>query len=38
MMQQEQDLAANNISGQNQEGSNANWPVKILTATSIIGD
>jgi sporulation protein YlmC with PRC-barrel domain len=38
MDQQEQDLAANNMSGQNQEGSNANWPVKILTATSIIGD
>jgi sporulation protein YlmC with PRC-barrel domain len=34
----EQNLAANNMSGQNQEGSNANWPVKILTATSIIGD
>lgn len=38
MNQQQQDLAANNMSGQNQEGSNANWPVKILTATSIIGD
>jgi sporulation protein YlmC with PRC-barrel domain len=38
MDNQEQDLAANNMSGQNQEGSNANWPVKILTATSIIGD
>lgn len=34
----EQNLAANNMSGHNQEGSNANWPVKILTATSIIGD
>jgi sporulation protein YlmC with PRC-barrel domain len=38
MNQQEQDLASNNGSGHNQEGSNANWPVKILTATSIIGD
>lgn len=38
MNQQEQDLEANNESGHNQEGSNANWPVKILTATSIIGD
>ena len=38
MSQQQQDLAANNMSGQNQEGSNANWPVKVLTATSIIGD
>jgi sporulation protein YlmC with PRC-barrel domain len=38
MNQQEQDLASNNESGQNQEGSNANWPVKVLTATSIIGD
>jgi sporulation protein YlmC with PRC-barrel domain len=38
MNQQEQDLASNNVSGQNQEGNNANWPVKILTATSIIGD
>jgi sporulation protein YlmC with PRC-barrel domain len=38
MNQQEQNLAANNMSGQNQEGSNANWPVKTLTATSIIGD
>ena len=35
---EEQDLAANNMMGQNQEGSNANWPVKILTALSIIGD
>jgi sporulation protein YlmC with PRC-barrel domain len=38
MEQQEQNLASSNMSGQNQEGSNANWPVKILTATSIIGD
>ncbi|RDC64428.1 PRC-barrel domain-containing protein [Adhaeribacter pallidiroseus] len=34
----ENDLMQDNITGQNQEGSNANWPVKILTATSIIGD
>ncbi|MDQ4139251.1 MAG: PRC-barrel domain-containing protein [Bacteroidota bacterium] len=32
------DLMKDNLTGQNQEGSNANWPVKILTATSIIGD
>jgi sporulation protein YlmC with PRC-barrel domain len=37
-MNQHQDLADNNASVQNQEGSNANWPVKTLTATSIIGD
>ena len=34
----EEDLDAGNATGQNQEGSNANWPVRILTATSIIGD
>jgi sporulation protein YlmC with PRC-barrel domain len=34
----EGDLEAGNATGQNQEGSNANWPVRILTATSIIGD
>ena len=27
-----------NLTVQNQEGTNANWPVRILTATSIIGD
>ncbi len=31
-------LEAGNATGQNQEGSNANWPVRVLTATSIIGD
>ncbi len=34
----ENDLMQDNLTGQNQEGSNANWPVKILTVTSIIGD
>ncbi|PSR56519.1 hypothetical protein AHMF7605_24995 [Adhaeribacter arboris] len=34
----ENDLIKDNLTGQNQEGSNANWPVKILTASSIIGD
>jgi sporulation protein YlmC with PRC-barrel domain len=38
MTTREGDLEAGNATGQNQEGSNANWPVKILTATSIIGD
>ncbi|MDO1446466.1 PRC-barrel domain-containing protein [Rhodocytophaga aerolata] len=38
MNEQSQDLSASNMSGQNQEGSNANWPVKTLTATSMIGD
>jgi sporulation protein YlmC with PRC-barrel domain len=33
-----EDLQTGNATGQNQEGSSANWPVKILTATSIIGD
>jgi sporulation protein YlmC with PRC-barrel domain len=37
-MNEQQNLSASNMSGQNQEGSNANWPVKILTATSMIGD
>jgi len=27
-----------NITGKNHEGVNANWPVKFLTANSIIGD
>ena len=27
-----------NTSGKNHEGANANWPVRVLTATSIIGD
>ena len=31
-------LGTENISGQNQSGANANRPVHILTATSIIGD
>lgn len=31
-------LEAGNATGHNQEGNNANWPVRILTATSIIGD
>jgi sporulation protein YlmC with PRC-barrel domain len=31
-------LETENISGQNQAGANANRPVQILTATSIIGD
>ncbi|QNF33730.1 PRC-barrel domain-containing protein [Adhaeribacter swui] len=34
----ENDLMQDNLTGQNQEGGNANWPVRILTATSIIGD
>ncbi len=38
MTAHEGDLEAGNATGQNQEGSNANWPVKILTATSLIGD
>jgi sporulation protein YlmC with PRC-barrel domain len=38
MTTREGDLEAGNATGQNQEGSNANWPVKILTATSLIGD
>ncbi|MBW4641374.1 MAG: PRC-barrel domain-containing protein [Gloeocapsa sp. UFS-A4-WI-NPMV-4B04] len=38
MSTREADLEAGNASGQNQEGSNANWPVRILTATSVIGD
>jgi hypothetical protein len=38
MEAREGDLGAGNATGQNQEGSNANWPVRILTATSIIGD
>jgi sporulation protein YlmC with PRC-barrel domain len=29
---------ADNLTGQNHEGSNANWPVRILTASSITGD
>jgi sporulation protein YlmC with PRC-barrel domain len=32
------DLETENITGQNQAGANANRPVQILTATSIIGD
>jgi len=27
-----------NLSGKNHEGPNANWPVKYLTANSIVGD
>ena len=27
-----------NTSGKNHTGVNANWPVRVLTATSIIGD
>lgn len=38
MTTREGDLEAGNATGHNQEGSNANWPVKILTATSLIGD
>ncbi len=38
MTNRTEDLQTGNATGQNQEGSNANWPVKILTATSIIGD
>jgi sporulation protein YlmC with PRC-barrel domain len=38
MTTRDEDLQTGNATGQNQEGSNANWPVKILTATSLIGD
>ena len=31
-------IEKDNITGKNHEGANANWPVKVLTATSIIGD
>jgi sporulation protein YlmC with PRC-barrel domain len=34
----EKDLNQDNLTGHNQEGGNANWPVRILTASSIIGD
>jgi sporulation protein YlmC with PRC-barrel domain len=34
----ENDLIKDNLTGHNQEGSNANWPVRILTASTIIGD
>jgi sporulation protein YlmC with PRC-barrel domain len=33
-----QDLKKENNTGQNQDGANANRPVRVLTATSIIGD
>ncbi|MBC7923653.1 MAG: PRC-barrel domain-containing protein [Ferruginibacter sp.] len=35
---QEKSLDADNLTGENHEGSRANSPVRILTATSIIGD
>ena len=35
---EENDLYQDNLTGHNQEGGNANWPVRILTASSIIGD
>jgi sporulation protein YlmC with PRC-barrel domain len=38
MSTQVKDLNADNLTGQNHEGINANWPVRLLTATSIIGD
>ncbi|MBC7451757.1 MAG: PRC-barrel domain-containing protein [Cytophagales bacterium] len=31
-------LEKDNATGKNHEGVNPNWPVKLLTATSIIGD
>lgn len=34
----EKDFTADNLTGKNHEGENANTPVKVLTATSIIGD
>lgn len=33
-----QEFLKDNIDGKNHEGPNANWPVKYLTATAIIGD
>ncbi|MES2732683.1 MAG: PRC-barrel domain-containing protein [Bacteroidota bacterium] len=35
---QGEEFNADNLTGQNQAGSNANWPVRLLTATTIIGD
>jgi len=32
------ELEKDNVTGTNHEGVNANWPVRVLTATSIIGD
>lgn len=37
-MSTDSNLQEENITGQNQAGANANRPVQILTATSIIGD
>lgn len=37
-MTADSNLETENITGQNQAGANANRPVQILTATSIIGD
>lgn len=33
-----QEILKDNLDGKNHEGANTNWPVKFLTATSVIGD
>ncbi len=38
MIHTEANLERDNVTGRNHEGSNANTPVRVLTATSIIGD
>ena len=38
MSTEERNLDTDNVTGENHQGANANWPVRILTASSIIGD